>query len=80
MFIRDYYLATILIVIVKEECMTGRLRSSPISSGASTSVVGKYKGKKKVSYCIDAVLDGDSSGSKSLDEELGIPLVRTPCV
>ena len=30
--------------------------------------------------CTDAVLDGDSSGSESLDEELGIPSVRTPCV
>ena len=30
--------------------------------------------------CIDAVLYGDFSGSKSLDEELGIPSVRTPGV
>ena len=33
-----------------------------------------------MSDCIDAVLDGDSSGSESLDEELGIPSVRTPGV
>ena len=30
--------------------------------------------------CTDAALDGDSSGSESLDEELGIPSVRTPGV
>ena len=29
---------------------------------------------------IDAILDGDSSGSESLDDELGIPSVRTPGV
>ena len=29
---------------------------------------------------IDVVLDGDSSGSKSLDEELGIPSMRTSSV
>ena len=59
---------------------SGRLRSSPTSSGASTSVARKDKWKKKVSDCTDAVLDGDSSGSESLDEELGIPSVRTPDV
>ena len=31
-----------------------------------------------MSNCIDAVLDEDSSGLESLDEELGIPSVRTP--
>ena len=56
---------------------SGRLRSSPTSSSASTSVAGKDKGKKKVSDCIDAILDGDSSGLESLDEELGIPSMRT---
>ena len=44
---------------------SGRLRSSPTSSGASTSVARKDKGKKKVSDCTDAVLDGDYTDSNS---------------
>ena len=58
--------------------LTGRLRSgSPnVSVGSVGSKIGSVKGKEKV----DVFDAGHSSGDESLDEEFGIPTVRTPGV
>ena len=69
---------------------SGRLRSSSSSPNASIRSTGKdlnsTKGKKKVGQSMvvfdvlarHSMVDHDSSGKESLDEDFGIPKVQNP--
>ena len=59
---------------------SGRLRNgSPnVSTGSVGSKTGTVKGKEKMDQPMAVFDAGHSSGDESLDEEFGIPSVRTP--